>query len=57
MKVERRAVKGAAWRFKEALNNSEDILTWNTSFIERVSLIMDALKLATADVLARRRSP
>ena len=57
MKVERRAVKGAAWRFKEALNNSKDFSTRNTSFIESLSPTMDALKLATADALARRRSP
>ena len=38
MKVERRALIGAAWRFEEALNNSEDSSTLNTSFIERLNL-------------------
>ena len=35
IKVERRALHGAAWRFEDALNNSEDSSTLNTSFIER----------------------
>ena len=38
VKVERRALIGAAWRFEEALNNSEDSSTLNTSFIERLNL-------------------
>ena len=38
VKVERRALMGAAWRFQEALNNSEDSSTLNTSFIERLNL-------------------
>ena len=38
VKVERRALVGAAWRFDEALNNSEDSSTLNTSFIERLNL-------------------
>ena len=38
VKVERRAVIGAAWRFEEALKNSEDSSTINTSFIERLNL-------------------
>jgi IS1 family transposase len=38
VKVERRALLGAAWRFEEALNNSEDSSTLNTSFIERLNL-------------------
>jgi len=38
VKVERRALVGAAWRFEEALNNSEDSSTLNTSFIERLNL-------------------
>ncbi len=38
MKVERRALIGAAWRFEEALKNSEDSSTINTSFIERLNL-------------------
>ena len=38
IKVERRALHGAAWRFEDALNNSEDSSTLNTSFIERLNL-------------------
>jgi len=38
VKVERRAVIGDAWRFDEALFNSEDSSTLNTSFIERLNL-------------------
>ena len=38
VKVERKALLGAAWRFEEALNNSEDSSTLNTSFIERLNL-------------------
>ena len=38
VKVERRALIGAAWRFEEALKNSEDSSTINTSFIERLNL-------------------
>ena len=38
VKVERRAVHGAAWRFDDALNESEDSATSNTSFIERLNL-------------------
>ena len=38
IKVERRAMIGAAWRFEEALFNSEDSLKLNTSFIERLNL-------------------
>ena len=38
IKVERRALHGAAWRFEDALNNSEDFSTLNTSFIERLNL-------------------
>ena len=38
IKVERRAQHGAAWRFEDALNNSEDSSTLNTSFIERLNL-------------------
>jgi len=36
--VERRELMGATWRFEEALNNSEDSSTLNTSFIERLNL-------------------
>ncbi len=38
VKVERRALMGASWRFEEALNHSEDSTTLNTSFIERLNL-------------------
>ena len=38
VRVERRAVIGAAWRFDEALRRSEDSSTVNTSFIERLNL-------------------
>ena len=38
IKVEQRALHGAAWRFEDALNNSEDSSTLNTSFIERLNL-------------------
>ena len=38
IKVERRAVTGAAWRFEEALLESEDSSTLNTSFVERLNL-------------------
>ena len=36
--VERRALHGAAWRFEDALNDSEHSSTLNTSFIERLNL-------------------
>jgi hypothetical protein len=36
--VERRAVIGAAWRFEQALCDSEDSSKLNTSFIERLNL-------------------
>ena len=38
VKVERRAVIGAAWRLEEALYRSEDSSGLNTSFIERLNL-------------------
>ena len=38
VRVDRRAVIGAAWRFAEALARSEDSSTVNTSFIERLNL-------------------
>jgi transposase-like protein/IS1 family transposase len=38
VKVERRAVIGAPWRFELALRDSEDSSTLNTSFIERLNL-------------------
>ncbi len=38
VKVERRELMGASWRFEEVLGNSEDSSTLNTSFIERMNL-------------------
>jgi transposase-like protein/IS1 family transposase len=38
VKVERRAAIGTAWRFEQALRNSEDSSKLNTSFIERLNL-------------------
>jgi len=38
IKVERRPVIGAPWRFEEALFESEDSSTLNTSFVERLNL-------------------
>ena len=38
VRVDRRAVIGAAWRFDAALARSEDSSTVNTSFIERLNL-------------------
>jgi IS1 family transposase len=37
-KVERRIVLGGAWRLKQALQDSEDSVNLNTSFIERLNL-------------------
>ena len=42
IKVERRALHGAASRFVDALNNSEDSSTLNKSFIERLNLTIRA---------------
>jgi transposase-like protein/IS1 family transposase len=38
IKVERRELIGAAWRFQQALRDSEDSSKLNTSFIERLNL-------------------
>ena len=38
VRVDRRVVIGAAWRFNHALTHSEDSSTVNTSFIERLNL-------------------
>ena len=38
VKVERRELMGASWRFEDLLNNSEGSSTLNTSFIERMNL-------------------
>jgi hypothetical protein len=40
VKVERRALIGAPWRFEQALRDSEDSSKLNTSFIERLNLTM-----------------
>ena len=60
IKVERRALHGAAWRFDDALNNSEDSSTLNTSFIERLNLTIGKARHTFRDerfpTLARRRS-
>ncbi len=57
MKVERRAVHGAAWRFEEALNNPEDSATLNTSFIERMNLtIRQSSAYLTRRTLSHARS-
>ena len=38
VRVERRAVIGGAWRLKQALQDSEDSVKLNTSFVERLNL-------------------
>ena len=38
VKVERRAVLGDRWRLEQALQNSEDSVKLNTSFVERLNL-------------------
>jgi IS1 family transposase len=38
VKVERRIVLGGAWRLEQALRDSEDSVTLNTSFVERLNL-------------------
>ena len=52
VKVERRALVGTARRLEEALNNSEDSSTLNTSFIERLNLT-----IRQGSAYLRRRSP
>ena len=57
VKVERRALIGAAWRFEEALKNSEDSSTINTSFIERLNLtIRQSLAYLSRRTLSHARS-
>ncbi len=51
IRVERRQLIGAAWRFEEALAEFEDSATLNTSFIERLNL---TIRQGTAYL--RRRS-
>jgi len=38
VKVERRAVLGDRWRLEQALQDSEDSVKLNTSFVERLNL-------------------
>jgi IS1 family transposase len=45
IKVERRAVIGAPWRFELALRNSEDSSKLNTSFIERLNLTIRQMRV------------
>ena len=52
VKVERRELMGASWRFEEALNSSEDSSTLNTSFVERLNLT-----IRQGSAYLRRRSP
>ncbi len=57
VKVERRALVGAAWRFEEVLKNSEDSSTLNTSFIERLNLtIRQSLAYLARRTLSHARS-
>ena len=57
VKVERRELLGAAWRFEEALGNSEDSSTLNTSFIERLNLtIRQSLAYLSRRTLSHARS-
>ncbi len=57
VKVERRALIGAAWRFEEALKNSEDSSTINTSFIERLNLTLrQSLAYLSRRTLSHARS-
>jgi hypothetical protein len=65
IKVERRTLIGAAWRFEETLRDSEDSSKLNTSFVERLNLtirqgsayLFRADDLPCAMVGASRRSP
>jgi len=57
VKVERRELLGATWRFEEALTNSEDSSTLNTSFIERLNLtIRQSLAYLARRTLSHARS-
>src|SRR5580765_7380837 len=40
VKVERRIVLGGEWRLKQALRDSEDSVKLNTSFVERLNLMI-----------------
>ncbi len=54
IKVERRVVIGAAWRFEQALRDSEDSWKLNTSFIERLNL---TIRQALAHLFRRTICP
>ena len=48
---------GASWRFEEALRNSEDSSTLNTSFLERMNLtIRQGSAYLTRRTLSHARS-
>ena len=53
VKVERRPVLGAPWRFQKALADSEDSSKLNTSFIERLNL---TIRQSSAYLLRRTLS-
>ena len=55
VKVERRAVHGAAWRFDEALRNSEDSSALNTSFIGDVPAAVEFGRVAATPVNTLRQ--
>ena len=50
VKVERRTVIGGAWRWEQALRNSEDSSKPNTSFIEQLNL---TIRQGSADLFRR----
>jgi hypothetical protein len=52
VKVERRAVLGDRWRLEEALQDSEDSMKLNTSFVERLNLTIRRVR----HILAAGRS-
>ncbi len=57
VKVERRELMGASWRFEEVLTNSEDSATLNTSFIGRMNLtIRQSSAYLTRRTLSHARS-
>jgi hypothetical protein len=54
--VKRRQIIGAAWRFDEALLQSEDSSTLNTSFVERLNLtILQATSYLTRRTICHAR--
>ena len=58
VRVDRRVVIGAAWRFDHALTHSEDSSTVNTSFIERLNLTIrqGSALLVTTDAVPCARA-